>query len=124
MPEQDLSDLEYATGYEKMYGVTDERESYLRLLQSQLRRFDTLPTAPNCDKELIERLESQCSILAERGFNPAKEDHILNAMKVDFVHTTARIEGKPADTELAVYLDEHFDDARMERIYPKFVHTG
>lgn len=37
---------------------------------------------------------------------------------------TARIEGKPADTKLAVYLDEHFDDARMERIYPKFVHTG
>ena len=37
---------------------------------------------------------------------------------------TARIEGKPADNQLAVYLDEHFDNARMERIYPKFVHTG
>ena len=22
------------------------------------------------------------------------------------------------------YLDEHFDDARMKQIYPKFVHTG
>lgn len=37
---------------------------------------------------------------------------------------TARIEGKPADNKVAVYLDEHFDNARMERIYPKFVHTG
>ena len=37
---------------------------------------------------------------------------------------TARIEGKSADSEIAVYLDEHFDDARMQRIYPKFVHTG
>ena len=37
---------------------------------------------------------------------------------------TARIEGKPADSPVAVYLDEHFDNARMERIYPKFVHTG
>ena len=107
MPEQDLSDLEYATGYEKMYGVTDERESYLRLLQSQLRRFDTLPTTLNCDKELIERLESQCSILAERGFNPAKEDHILNAMKVDFVHTTARIEGNTLSLqETSLVLEE------------------
>lgn len=93
MAQQDLSDLEYATGYEKMYGVTDERETYLRLLQDQLRRFDTAPKASNRDEALMARLENQRAILAESGFDPTKEDHILEAVKVDFVHSTARIEG-------------------------------
>ena len=53
MTEQDLSDLDYATGYEKMYGVTDEREDYLRLLKYQLHRFDNHTAAPNSDKSLI-----------------------------------------------------------------------
>ena len=35
-----------------------------------------------------------------------------------------RLEGVPAQNELAVYLDEHYDNARMEAIYPKAVHTG
>ena len=93
MTEQDLSDLDYATGYEKMYGVTGAREDYLRLLQYQLHRFDNHPAAPNSDKALIERLGDQRTILAEHGFDPTKEDHIFETVKVDFVHTTARIEG-------------------------------
>ena len=93
MTEQDLNDLDYATGYEKMYGVTGEREDYLRLLQYQLHRFDNHPAAPNSDKALIERLGDQRTILAEHGFDSTKEDHIFETVKVDFVHTTARIEG-------------------------------
>lgn len=37
---------------------------------------------------------------------------------------TARIEGQPPRNQIEEYLDEHFDDARMKQIYPKFVHTG
>ena len=37
---------------------------------------------------------------------------------------TARIEGQPAQNQIEEYLDEHFDDARMKQVYPKFVHTG
>lgn len=36
----------------------------------------------------------------------------------------ARIEGVPAQNSLQVYLDEHYDDARMQAVYPKAVHTG
>lgn len=36
----------------------------------------------------------------------------------------ARIEGAPAQNSLQVYLDEHYDDARMQAVYPKAVHTG
>ena len=36
----------------------------------------------------------------------------------------ARIEGVPPKNSLQVYLDEHYDDARMQAVYPKAVHTG
>lgn len=36
----------------------------------------------------------------------------------------ARIEGVPPQNSLQVYLDEHYDDARMQAVYPKAVHTG
>lgn len=108
MAEQDMSGLEYATGYEKMYGVTDERYEYLLRLQRQLRRFETAPTAPACDHELLRRLADQQAILAARSFDPTKEDHIFDAVKVDFVHTTARIEGNTLslkDTSLVLEED-------------------
>lgn len=107
MTEQDLSDLEYATGYEKMYGVTDERETYLRVLQYQLHRFDREPRAQHVDEALIGRLALQRDILASHGFDPAAEDHIFETVKVDFVHTTARIEGNTLSLkETALVLEE------------------
>ena len=35
-----------------------------------------------------------------------------------------RTEGVPAQSALDTYLDEHYGDARMQKIYPKAVHTG
>lgn len=35
-----------------------------------------------------------------------------------------RLEGVPAQGPAAVFLDTHYDDARMKQIYPKAVHTG
>ncbi|WP_180326620.1 Fic family protein [Raoultibacter phocaeensis] len=93
MAEQDMSGLEYATGYEKMYGVTDERYEYLCLLQKQLQRFNSEPRAFATDRKLVARLEDQRAILADHGFEPTNEDRIFESVKIDFVHTTARIEG-------------------------------
>lgn len=93
MANQDMNGLEYATGYEKMYGVTDERYEYLGRLQRQLHRFDTSPTAASADRALLDRLADQQAILAAHEFDPTKEDHVFETVKVDFVHTTARIEG-------------------------------
>ena len=36
---------------------------------------------------------------------------------------TARVSGVPAQNAVEVYLDAHYDDARMAAIYPKAVHT-
>ncbi|PWM58902.1 MAG: hypothetical protein DBX91_06725 [Subdoligranulum variabile] len=47
---------------------------------------------------------------------------IVSAMAL--VRYNARIEGEPAHNQVEVYLDAHFDDARMQKIYPKAVHTG
>ena len=40
------------------------------------------------------------------------------------VRYNQRLEGIPPRNEVAVYLDEHYDDARMQAVYPKAVHTG
>lgn len=107
MTERDMSGLEYATGYEKMYGVTDERYEYLRRVQDQLRRFETEPRALHSDNTLLSRLADQQLILAEHGFDPTTEDHIFETVKVDFVHTTARIEGNTLSLkETSLVLEE------------------
>ena len=40
------------------------------------------------------------------------------------VRYNQRLEGIPPRNEVALYLDEHYDDARMQAVYPKAVHTG
>lgn len=40
------------------------------------------------------------------------------------VRYNQRLEGIPPRNEVAVYLDEYYDDARMQAVYPKAVHTG
>lgn len=42
-------------------------------LQQQLRRFETAPAAPACDRELLHRLTDQQDILASYGFDPTEE---------------------------------------------------
>lgn len=108
MTQRDMSELEYATGYEKMYGVTDDRYDYLCRLQRQLGRFDTEPSAPRIDRTLIERLADQQAILATHGFDPSNEDHVFETVKIDFVHTTARIEGNTLSLkETGLVLEEN-----------------
>ena len=103
-----MDNLEYASGYERMYGVTDERYEYLRLLQRQLSRFDTAPIWPSADAGLLERLDEQRGILARSGFDPTVEDNVFEAVKTDFVHTTARIEGNTLSLkETGLVLEEN-----------------
>lgn len=40
----EIEELEYASGYEKMYGVTDEQLAFLSRHQDNLRRFEVEPT--------------------------------------------------------------------------------
>lgn len=38
------------------------------------------------------------------------------------IRYNTRLEGEPPRNQLEVYLDEHYDDARMQAVYPKAVH--
>lgn len=49
-------------------------------------------------------------------------DMAVSAMAL--IRYNARIEGVPAQNQVEIYLDEHFDDARMQKVYPKAVHVG
>ncbi len=35
-----------------------------------------------------------------------------------------RLNGVPAANSIETYLDEHYDNDRMYKVYPKAVHTG
>lgn len=89
-----IEDLEYASGYEKMYGVTDEQMAFLAYHQDNLRRFDIAPSYDSdLDKEL-ERLACMRDELARHGFDPAQETgNIYEAFRVEFAHTTTALEG-------------------------------
>ena len=45
----EIGELEYASGYEKMYGVTDEQLAFLSRHQDNLRRFEV----DKCWKEIF-----------------------------------------------------------------------
>lgn len=48
----------------------------------------------------------------------------MTVSSMALVRYNQRLEGIPPRNEVAVYLDEHYDDARMQAVYPKAVHTG
>ncbi len=97
MVDYNIEDMEYASGYEKMYGVTDEQLRFLGWHQDNLRRFATLPTYDGSLEADLERLGKKRDELARHGFNPAEEvGSISEAFRVEFAHTTTALEGKTA----------------------------
>lgn len=89
-----LEELEYATGYERMYGVTDEQLAFLKRHQANLQRFDIRPCYdPSLDAPL-ERLALKRDELVAHGFAAARESgNLYEAFRVDFVHATTALEG-------------------------------
>lgn len=90
----DIEDLEYASGYEKMYGVTDEQLAFLSQHQDNLRRFEVEPTYDAALEPDLERLVRKRDELARHGFNAACESGSASeAFRVEFAHTTTALEG-------------------------------
>ncbi|HIY83044.1 Fic family protein [Rubneribacter sp.] len=89
-----LEGLEYATGYERMYGVTDEQLAFLKRHQANLQRFDIRPCYdPSLDAPL-ERLALKRDELVAHGFAAARESgNLYEAFRIDFVHATTALEG-------------------------------
>ena len=90
----DIKDLVYASGYEKMYGVSDEQMAFLAHHQENLRRFAVAPTFDDALVADLERLELKRSALAAEGYDPTFERNSASeAFRIEFAHTTTALEG-------------------------------
>lgn len=88
-----IEDMEYASGYEKMYGVTDEQLRFLGWHQDNLRRFKVSPTYDGCLEADLERLVLIRDELVRHGFSPAEETgSISEAFRIEFAHTATALE--------------------------------
>ena len=67
----EIEELEYASGYEKMYGVTDEQLAFLSRHQDNLRRFEVEPTYDAALDADLERLARKRDELSRHGFETA-----------------------------------------------------
>lgn len=65
-----IDDMDYASSYEKAYGVNNERLRFLAWHQDNLRRFDRLPIYDASLNNELERLRAQRDELASLGHNP------------------------------------------------------
>ena len=90
----EIEELEYASGYEKMYGVTDEQLAFLSRHQDNLRRFEVEPTYDAALDADLERLARKRDELSRHGFDAAREEGSASeAFRVEFAHTTTALEG-------------------------------
>lgn len=101
-------DLVYALPLERAWGMTDSKHDEYEYHQLRLRRFLEEPRL--VDKpSIVAILERKREELAKGGFDFAARDDIFEAVKVDFVHTTARYEGNPmtlSEVSLVIEQDE------------------
>lgn len=90
----EIGELEYASGYEKMYGVTDEQLAFLSRHQDNLRRFEVEPTYDAALDADLERLARKRDELSRHGFDAAREaGSASEAFRVEFAHATTALEG-------------------------------
>lgn len=90
----EIEELEYASGYEKMYGVTDEQLAFLSWHQDNLCRFEVEPTYDDALEADLERLATKRDELARHGFDAAGESGSASeAFRVEFAHATTALEG-------------------------------
>ena len=137
----EIGELEYASGYEKMYGVTDEQLAFLSRHQDNLRRFEVEPTYDAALDADLERLARKRDELSRHGFDAAREaGSASEAFRVEFAHATTALEGngltlaetamvlerdltipgKPLHDHLEVMdADAAFTRVRMARPFPK-----
>ncbi len=103
-----IEDLDYASGYEKMYGVSDEQMRFLARHQENLRRFSVAPSYdPSLEPEL-ERLALKAEALRAQGFDPSLvRDSASEAFRIEFAHTTTALEGNTLSlAETAMVLEQ------------------
>ena len=106
-PNIPIEELEYANDLEKAYGVSDDLLEFYRCHQDNLRRFDTFPHMDESEVPELGLLARELDVLRESRYDPTAEDAVFKAARVDFVHSTARLEGNTLSVgDVALILGE------------------
>lgn len=102
----EIEDLEYASGWERAYGVVDARRMELENHQERLARFDVLPTSQFNDTRLT-TIDKMAEYIAANDFKPTRQDNVFETARVDFIHSTVKYEGSTMSAEdVALILGE------------------
>lgn len=105
----EIEDLEYASGYEKMYGASDVQMKALSWHQDNLRRFDVMPTYNHALDSDLKRLALERDELARAGFDFSHEDTSASeTFRIEFAHATTALEGNTlslAETAMVIERD-------------------
>lgn len=101
-----LEELVYASDYEKAYGIRDDQYEYYCRQQHRLCRFEAQPRH-RCDASLLTSLERQRQHLARSGFDPTEDGGIFESIRIDFVHSTAALEGSTLSVYDVAQILEH-----------------
>lgn len=100
-----VENLVYANGYEKMYGITEAAQRYYTIQQRRLSRFDVLPACQG--GEATDSIARKLFVLKKSGYSPTREDDLFEQARVDFVHSTAVLEGSTLSVhEVALMLEQ------------------
>lgn len=102
-----LEELVYANALEKAYGITDELYEYYCRQQMRLERFNHAPFCSRDLQETLSLLDRKGAWLRAQGFDPTTEDNVFEVARIDFVHSTAALEGNTMSVhDVAMVLQE------------------
>lgn len=115
IPEYPVDELVYASSLEKAYGMSPNAYEYYCRMQYALNRFLVFPEMPPGLGGRLESAASRRDALYDAGYRPLTGDFDFDDFVVDFVHSTASIEG----SQLSVYEVARLlagDDVVRERV--------
>jgi len=85
--------LEYISDWERAYGIPDDLLSEYRRHTDNLRRFEIWPSVNVVELEGLAQAEDGLARLKSAQFDPTAQTGLFETARVDFIHSTAALEG-------------------------------
>lgn len=102
-----LEELVYASDLEKAYGLSDDAYAHCCRQQMFLERFSHEPSCSGGLANMLDALARKGAWLAGHGFDPTERNNVFETACVDFVHSTAALEGSTLSVrDVALVLGE------------------
>lgn len=79
-----IESTEYATDYQKAYGISDDVLAFLSMHQEHLVRFDRMPECEGIDTVLKDPVDLKMAYLKQTGAPDLFSEPVLDKVAVDF----------------------------------------